>query len=72
MDPSRPAIGGGFANPAERWPDVFGSGGFFSRYPYFLPCVVAALVPLFAFILASIALKEVRRYLHDTVQMPHD
>ncbi|KAH6906862.1 major facilitator superfamily domain-containing protein [Coprinopsis sp. MPI-PUGE-AT-0042] len=44
-----PAIGGGFTHAAEKWP---------SHYPYFLPCVVAALVPLFAFLLASIALKE--------------
>ncbi|KAH6917777.1 major facilitator superfamily domain-containing protein [Coprinopsis sp. MPI-PUGE-AT-0042] len=53
-----PAIGGGFTHAAEKWPEVFGRDGFFSHYPYFLPCVVAALVPLFAFLLASIALKE--------------
>lgn len=55
----RPAIGGAFTNPAERWPGLFGQDGFFANYPYFLPCVVAALVPVSAFLLASIALKEV-------------
>ncbi|KAF8636255.1 hypothetical protein AX16_011025 [Volvariella volvacea WC 439] len=53
-----PLIGGAFANPAEQWPELFGKISFLKVYPYFLPCFVAALVPVCAFLLAFIALKE--------------
>ncbi|KAF9463622.1 major facilitator superfamily domain-containing protein [Collybia nuda] len=48
-----PAIGGAFVNV-----DIFGKAGFFKSFPYFLPCFVAALVPICAFTLAFVALKE--------------
>ncbi|ELU40837.1 member of major facilitator superfamily multidrug-resistance, DHA1 sub-family [Rhizoctonia solani AG-1 IA] len=48
-----PLIGGSLSKPAERFPGVFGSRnhvwtklgikGFWSDYPYFLPCFVAAV-----------------------------
>ncbi|KAG5643880.1 hypothetical protein DXG03_009510 [Asterophora parasitica] len=53
-----PLIGGAFTAPATRWPSVLGHVQFFKDYPYFLPCFVATLVPLSAFLLAFIALKE--------------
>ncbi|TFK34502.1 major facilitator superfamily domain-containing protein [Crucibulum laeve] len=53
-----PFIGGVFANPAKLWPKVFGHLEFFKTYPYFLPCLVAALIPISAFILAFMGLKE--------------
>lgn len=54
-----PLIGGAFANPAKEWPEIFGHIKFFHYYPYFLPCFVAALVPLSAFLFAFLGLKEV-------------
>jgi len=53
-----PLIGGAFANPAKEWPEIFGHIKFFHYYPYFLPCFVAALVPLSAFLFAFLGLKE--------------
>ncbi|KAJ3515312.1 hypothetical protein NLJ89_g1840 [Agrocybe chaxingu] len=53
-----PFIGGAFADPAERWPRLFGKIQFFQTYPYFLPCFVAALVPICAFFFAFLGLKE--------------
>ncbi|KAG7090159.1 hypothetical protein E1B28_011767 [Marasmius oreades] len=53
-----PAIGGMFANPATRWPDVFGNLWLFIDYPYFLPLAIAGLLSLVAFVLALLGLKE--------------
>ncbi|KAF8074654.1 major facilitator superfamily domain-containing protein [Lyophyllum atratum] len=53
-----PFIGGAFTQPATRWPSIFGHVQFFKDYPYFLPCLVATLIPLSAFLLAFIGLKE--------------
>ncbi|KAJ6802808.1 protein ZINC INDUCED FACILITATOR-LIKE 1-like isoform X2 [Iris pallida] len=33
-----PAIGGFFAQPAEKFPSIFSTESFFGRFPYFLPC----------------------------------
>ncbi|KZP23804.1 MFS general substrate transporter [Athelia psychrophila] len=53
-----PLIGGLLARPAERWPETMGTVPFFTTYPYFLPCMVAACVAVSAFILAACLLKE--------------
>ncbi|KZT24425.1 major facilitator superfamily multidrug-resistance, DHA1 sub-family [Neolentinus lepideus HHB14362 ss-1] len=53
-----PIIGGGLAHPAERFPSLFANWQIFKAHPYFLPCFVAALFPLSAFLLACIHLKE--------------
>ncbi|KAF9259196.1 MFS general substrate transporter [Marasmius fiardii PR-910] len=53
-----PALGGLLADPATRWPNTFGKSSFFVDYPYFLPCAVAGLFALLAFIFALIGLKE--------------
>ncbi|KAI0749873.1 major facilitator superfamily domain-containing protein [Daedaleopsis nitida] len=50
-------FGGVFARPADHW-SFFQNNAFWSMYPYFLPCVVAASLSLSAFILALFGLKE--------------
>ena len=54
-----PVIGGILSHPADRWPATFAKLTFFSDFPYFLPCFVAGLVPLSAFFLSAMFLKEV-------------
>ncbi|TCD71907.1 hypothetical protein EIP91_000039 [Steccherinum ochraceum] len=39
-------VGGTFENPASKWPGVFSKIPIFVRYPYLLPCAVAASVTL--------------------------
>jgi hypothetical protein len=53
-------IGGVFSHPAERWPETLGKIAIFRNYPYFLPCLIAAMVPLSAFIFTSLFLEEAR------------
>jgi hypothetical protein len=43
-----PLMGGALAEPQDHWPALF-AGSFWGRYPYFLPCAVAAGVLLLAF-----------------------
>ncbi|KAH9052774.1 MFS general substrate transporter [Lactarius vividus] len=52
-----PFIGGMLSRPQDRWPNVF-SHPFWGEYPYFLPCLAAALYALLSFSLAAIFLKE--------------
>lgn len=56
-----PALGGLLSRPADRWPNGIGRLPILRKLPYFLPSVVAALVPLSAFILTALFLKEVRK-----------
>ncbi|KAI0074454.1 major facilitator superfamily MFS-1 [Panus rudis PR-1116 ss-1] len=37
-------VGGTFENPANKWPRVFGNIPIFVKYPYLLPCAVAASI----------------------------
>ncbi|KAJ3556456.1 hypothetical protein NP233_g11973 [Leucocoprinus birnbaumii] len=53
-----PIMGGVLSNPATRWPNIFGKIALFKEHPYFLPCLVAAIVSFFTFIVASLGLKE--------------
>lgn len=53
-----PMIGGLLARPAQNWPNTWGKIAFLRQHPYFLPCATAALVPLSAFVISSIFLKE--------------
>jgi hypothetical protein len=59
----RPIIGGVLSHPADRWPGTLGKFTVFRRYPYFLPCLAAALIPLSGFVFASLFLKEVTQRL---------
>ncbi|KAK0578587.1 hypothetical protein LWI29_012884 [Acer saccharum] len=38
-----PAIGGFFAQPAERYPTVISESSVFGRFPYFLPCLIISI-----------------------------
>jgi len=43
-------MGGTLARPQDRWPNLF-AGQFWAKYPYFLPCAVAASVVFVSFLL---------------------
>ncbi|KAI0760328.1 major facilitator superfamily MFS-1 [Fomes fomentarius] len=45
-------VGGTFENPALKWPSVFASVPLFVKYPYLLPCCVAASVTFIGSILS--------------------
>ncbi|KAF8519192.1 MFS general substrate transporter [Gautieria morchelliformis] len=53
-----PLIGGSLQHPYERFGAIFRSSTFWQTYPYFLPCVTAAVYSTSAFFLAFILLKE--------------
>ncbi|OSC99918.1 MFS general substrate transporter [Trametes coccinea BRFM310] len=73
--PPRPIIGGVFARPADRWPGFKGSP-FWTAYPYFLPCIIAACISISAFVFALLGLKEtlprVAARLDGQIQPPKD
>ncbi|KAF8875778.1 major facilitator superfamily domain-containing protein [Infundibulicybe gibba] len=52
-----PLMGGTFARPHERFPQVFG-GQFWQEYPYFLPCLAASSFICASSIIALLFLKE--------------
>lgn len=56
----RPVAGGLLSRPADRWPETF-QGEFWTQHPYFLPCIIAAVYSISAFVFAFVGLKEVRR-----------
>ena len=53
-------IGGGLARPGDRFPNVFTSQ-FWKQYPYFLPCLVVAMITIQSFLIVQFLLKEVVR-----------
>lgn len=52
------ALGGQLQNPTDRFPSLR-NVDFLARYPYSLPCFVAAMVPLSGSILGLFCLQEV-------------
>lgn len=52
-------LGGQLANPVDRFPRVFGGNWLLTRFPYLLPCIAAACLPLLASLLGLLFLKEV-------------
>ncbi|KAH9030844.1 MFS general substrate transporter [Lactarius deliciosus] len=52
-----PLIGGGLSRPQDRWPHIF-SHPFWVDYPYFLPCLVAAMFTCLSFVLTALYLEE--------------
>ncbi|XP_039017479.1 probable peptide/nitrate transporter At3g43790 isoform X2 [Hibiscus syriacus] len=38
-----PAIGGFFAQPVEKYPNIFTESSIFGRFPYFLPCLIISV-----------------------------
>ncbi|KAG0054512.1 hypothetical protein BGZ83_011106 [Gryganskiella cystojenkinii] len=55
-----PVLGGYLANPAQNFPDTFGHWPFFIEYPYFLPCLIAAIGSVVGFIVGYFFLEETR------------
>ncbi|GKT41733.1 uncharacterized protein ColSpa_01914 [Colletotrichum spaethianum] len=53
-----PAFGGFFANPARRFPALFGDSWFFNAYPFALPNLIAAVFFLISVTTATLFLKE--------------
>ncbi|WCJ36764.1 zinc induced facilitator 1 [Euphorbia peplus] len=45
-----PAIGGFFAQPAEKYPGLFPESSIFGRFPYFLPCLLISVYAMGVFI----------------------
>nr|GMD39935.1 protein ZINC INDUCED FACILITATOR-LIKE 1-like isoform X1 [Ipomoea batatas] len=41
-----PAVGGYFAQPAEKYPSIFSAESFFGKFPYFLPCLMISMFAL--------------------------
>lgn len=56
-------IGGILAQPAEKYPNMFSQNGIFGQYPYFLPCLVGAM-------LVIVPLPLVIAYLPETLPNP--
>ncbi|KAJ3772308.1 major facilitator superfamily transporter [Lentinula raphanica] len=52
-----PLIGGTFARPHERFPEVFTSP-FWKTFPYFLPCLIGVSYVFVAFIITALVFKE--------------
>ncbi|CAG8724817.1 16444_t:CDS:2, partial [Acaulospora colombiana] len=61
-----PLMGGYLSRPAEQFPNLFTSS-FWIKYPYFLPCAVAACFSLFCAIMTLIFLQET----HPTLGKPN-
>ncbi|CAI4219324.1 unnamed protein product [Parascedosporium putredinis] len=53
-----PAFGGFFANPAQRFPSLFGGVPFWEKYPFALPNLIGAGVFLISITIATLFLKE--------------
>ncbi|GAW00782.1 major facilitator superfamily multidrug- dha1 sub-family [Lentinula edodes] len=53
-----PTIGGVLADPAARWPHIFGKFAFFQRNPWFLSCFAAGFFAFSAFLLSLWGIKE--------------
>ncbi|KAG0709401.1 major facilitator superfamily domain-containing protein [Suillus ampliporus] len=63
-------MGGSLARPQDRWPNIF-PGRFWAKYPYFLPCAIAASFVFVSFMLVfllteTLATKHKRNIPSDT------
>ncbi|KAH9059711.1 MFS general substrate transporter [Lactarius vividus] len=52
-----PLIGGILSRPQDRWPHIF-SHPFWADYPYFLPCLVAAMFACLSLVITGLYLEE--------------
>lgn len=55
-----PTIGGILAEPATKYPSVFGNAAVLRMFPYALPCCLGALLSLSTFVVAAVVLQETR------------
>ncbi|KAG6817274.1 hypothetical protein H0H87_010935 [Tephrocybe sp. NHM501043] len=62
-----PLIGGTLAQPADRFPSIFG-GKFWQDFPYFLPCLATSIFVFIAFGITLVYFKEVRHHVMMTSQ----
>lgn len=53
-----PLIGGIFAMPTYRWPELARTAYFLVQHPYFLPCAITGGLALVSFSIAYLGLKE--------------
>lgn len=51
-------IGGNLSHPADKYPNLFGHISLFRERPYFLPCLVSALITFAAMICVAVFLEE--------------
>ncbi|KAH8977229.1 MFS general substrate transporter [Lactarius akahatsu] len=52
-----PLVGGVLSRPRDRWPHIF-SHPFWADYPYFLPCLVAAMFACLSLVITGLYLEE--------------
>lgn len=45
-----PAFGGFFAQPADKFPNIFSKTSLFGRFPYFLPCLAITIFSIIIFV----------------------
>ena len=63
-----PAFGGALANPAKKYPNIFGTSPFFQEFPFALPNLVASAFFLVGLIIGVLFLEETldtKRYQRD-------
>ena len=53
-----PGFGGALANPAAKYPDLFGTSSFLKRYPFALPNIISSIVFLVGLTVGFLFLKE--------------
>jgi len=53
-----PGFGGALANPAAKYPEVFGNSDFFKKYRFALPNIVASIFFMFGMLIGFLFLKE--------------
>ncbi|KAG6918430.1 hypothetical protein DXG01_014609 [Tephrocybe rancida] len=68
----RPVLGGVLAEPAKRWPHVFGKILYLTDHPYFLPCAAAGFLALLTALIAFFILNEVGRHLNSRFPVTDD
>ncbi|KAL4203419.1 hypothetical protein AMTRI_Chr01g103890 [Amborella trichopoda] len=66
-----PALGGYFAQPADKYPNIFSKSSIFGRFPYFLPCLCISLFAAIVFI-ASFWLPETLHMNHPETEEGFD
>ncbi|KAH8986569.1 major facilitator superfamily domain-containing protein [Lactarius hatsudake] len=66
-----PFIGGVLSRPQDRWPESF-SHPFWSEYPYFLPCLVVAVLSFTQFTFTAIFFEETVNTRSSHISRPPD
>ncbi|KAI3889443.1 hypothetical protein MKX03_009974 [Papaver bracteatum] len=62
-----PAIGGFFAQPAEKYPSLFPDGSLFATFPYFLPCLCISVYAAAVFIACFWLPRQIQRILKESL-----